>query len=220
SIYQQGLHSREQGDALAAVQHWLRLATVIPESNSRMAAEYDAATLLMQMADYPRAVQVLQQFRRQYPQHPLTADIPSKLIVAYEEQQDWAAAAGELEHLCRNHSDLQQQRIACYQTAQYYQRGGDDAKALLAYRHYAHEFPQPLDAALEAHYQLDQLYAAAGEEDKRQFWLNKIIQLHNKAGAEQTDRSRYLAASAAFQLGEAERQRYEKIRLSQPLASS
>src|SRR5690606_27337129 len=81
-----------------------------------------------------------------------------------------------------------------------------------AYRHYAHQFPQPLDAALEAHYQLDQLYAAAGEENKRQFWLNKIIVLHNKAGAEQTDRSRYLAASAAFQLGEAERLRYEKIR--------
>ncbi|QQD21547.1 tetratricopeptide repeat protein [Oceanospirillaceae bacterium ASx5O] len=220
SIYQQGLHSREQGDALAAVQHWLRLASVIPESRSRIAAEYDAATLLMAIPDYPQAVQVLQQFRQQYPQHPLTADIPSKLIVAYEEQQDWAAAAAELEYLCRHHSNPQQQRIACYQTAQYYQRGGDDAKALLAYRHYAHQFPQPLDAALEAHYQLDQLYAAAGEENKRQFWLNKIIVLHNKAGAEQTDRSRYLAASAAFQLGEAERLRYEKIRLSQPLAAS
>lgn len=220
SIYQQGLHNREQGEARSAVQHWLRLAAVIPESSIRMAAEYDAATLLMQIPDYAQAVQVLLQFRQQYPQHPLTADIPSKLIVAYEEQQDWAAAAAELQYLCRSHSDAQQQRIACYQTAQYYQRGGDDQQALLAYRHYAHQFPQPLDAALEAHYQLDQLYAAAGEENKRQFWLNKIIQLHSKAGAEQTDRSRYLAASAAFQLGEAERLRYENIRLSQPLAAS
>src|SRR5690606_41180893 len=59
-------------DALAAVQHWLRLASVIPESRSRIAAEYDAATLLMAIPDYPQAVQVLQQFRQQYPQHPLT----------------------------------------------------------------------------------------------------------------------------------------------------
>lgn len=220
SIYQQGLASREQGQPELAVHHWRRLATVVPESSIRTAAEYDAATLLMTMADYPQAISVLQQFRQQYPDHPLAADIPAKLILAYEAVQNWSAAAAELQILCEQTGDAQQQRIACYQAARYYQQAGAEEQAILSYRHYAHQYPAPLDVALEAHLQLQQLYASRQDEQRRQFWLNRIIRLHNNAGSEQTDRSRYLAASAAFQLAELERRQFEKIRLTQPLERS
>ncbi|MCD8532027.1 MAG: hypothetical protein LRY66_11925 [Saccharospirillaceae bacterium] len=55
---------------------------------------------------------------------------------------------------------------------------------------------------------------------KRRFWLDKVITLHNKAGKDQTDRSRYLAASAAYELGEFERAQYEKIAITLPLDKS
>ncbi len=220
SIYQQGSQSKEQGDFVAAVAHWRRLAGVIPESDTRILAEYDAATLLMEMKDYPQAIEVLLAFREQYPQHRLNADIPSKLIIAYEDQQNWQAAAQELKRIWKDAADPEQQRIACYQAAEYFDRAGDTANALDMYRYYAHNYPKPFDAAVEAHYQLDQIYARMNDEDKRRFWLDKIITLHNRAGQEQSDRSRYLAASAAFQLAEFERGRYEKIAITLPLDKS
>lgn len=220
SIYRQGEQHKEQGNLELAVNDWLRLGQEVPESNTKILAHYDAATLLMTMNDYPRAIEVLLDFRQHYPQHQLAKDIPSKLIVAYEAQQDWRAAAFELKNIWQNGSNSEQQRIACYQAAEYFVKAEDYDNARDMYRSYAHQYPKPFDPALEAHYQLDQIYARLGDEDKRRFWLDKIITLHNKAGQEQSDRSRYLAASAAFELGEFERARFEKVALTLPLNKS
>lgn len=220
SIYRLGEQSKEQGDTEAAVYHWLRLADAVPESDTKILAQYDAATLLMEAADYPQAIDVLNDFRQKYPQHKLTADIPSKLIVAYESQEDWQAAAVELKQIADISSDKEEQRIATYQAAEYFEKAEDLDNARDMYRDYAHNYTQPFDAALEAHYRLDQIYSKLGEEDKRHFWLDKIISLHSKAGDQQSERSRYLAASAAFQLGEFERNRFEKIQITLPLDKS
>ena len=220
SIYRQGEQSNAQQDKQQAVYHWLRLGSVVPESDTKILAEYDAATLLMEMADYPQAVQVLQQFRQRYPQHRLVADIPSKLIVAYEQQQQWQEAAFELERLCQHNNNAEEQRIACFQAAQYFAQAEDFTNARDSYRNYAHQYPQPFTVALEAHYQLDQIYARLGDEERRRFWLDKIISLHQQAGAEQSDRSRYLAASAAFELAEFERAKFERSAITLPLNRS
>lgn len=220
SIYRLGEQSKEQGDANAAVYHWLRLANVVPESDTKILAQYDAATLLMETADYPQAIAVLTNFREKYPQHKLNQDIPSKLIVAYEAQENWQAAAVELKSIVASSKDPEEQRIASYQAAEYFEKAQDLNSARDMYRDYAHNYPKPFDAALEAHYRLDQIYDKLGEQDKRHFWLDKIISLHNKAGNEQSDRSRYLAASAAFQLGEFERLRFEQLKITLPLDKS
>lgn len=220
SIYRQGEQSKELGENEQAIEHWLRLGDVVPESDTKILAQYDAATLLMEMQNYPRAVEVLKDFRNKYPKHRLSADIPSKLIVAYEEQEQWQDAAFELKALWENGSNPEEQRIACYQAAEYFVKAKDYDNARDMYRSYAHQYPKPFDAALEAHYQLDQIYAQLEDEDKRRFWLDKIITLHNKAGAEKSDRSRYLAASAAFELGEFERAKFEKTKITLPLNKS
>lgn len=220
SVYRQGEQSKEQGDAEAAVYHWLRLAAVVPESDTKILAQYDAATLLMESEDYPQAIEVLTDFRQKYPQHKLTADIPSKLIVAYESHQDWQAAAFELKHIAEDSRSEEERRIATYQAAEYFEKAEDLTNARDMYRTYAHNYPMPFDAAVESHYRLDQIYAQLGEHDKRHFWLDKIISLHNKAGDQQSDRSRYLAASAAFQLGELERENFEQIEITLPLDKS
>ncbi|MCD8521581.1 MAG: tetratricopeptide repeat protein [Saccharospirillaceae bacterium] len=220
TVYKQGEQAKETGDLMAAVGHWRRLALVIPESNTRIIAEYDAATLLMQMKDYDQAIEVLLHFREQYPEHKLTADIPSKLIVAYEDKGEWRKAAFELQRIWNDGKDPEQQRIACYQSAEYFEKGGDLDNALVMYKRYAHSYKKPFDAAVEAHFKLNEIYAAQNDEEKRRFWLDKVITLHNKAGKDQTDRSRYLAASAAYELGEFERAQYEKIAITLPLDKS
>lgn len=220
AIYKQGEHAQQQGEERAAIGHWLRLASVIPDSELRVNAEYDAATALMAMEDYPQAIRVLRQFRQQFPNHRLTRDVPSKLIVAYEDQQQWGMAANELAILCDTDGDAEQQRIACFQAAQYYESDTDWNNAIDRYRSYAHAYTRPFDPALEAHVKLEQLYDRVGNPQNRYFWLNRIISLDRNAGDERSDRSRYLAAQSAYELGEIERRFFENIRLRQPLANS
>lgn len=220
SIYKQGEQAKQNADYPAAVGHWRRLAVVIPESNTRINAEYDAATLLMETKDYDQAIEVLLKFRSDYPQHKLTADIPSKLIVAYEEKGDWRKAAFELQTIWKTSKKPDEQRIACFQSAEYFEKADDQENAIVMYKRYAHSYKRPFDAAIEAHFKLDQIYASRGDEEKRRFWLGKIISLNEKAKDQQTDRSKYLAAKAAYELGEFERQAFEKVALTLPLDKS
>lgn len=220
SIYKQGELAKQNEQYTEAVGHWRRLALVIPESNTRVNAEYDAATLLMETQDYDQAIEVLLQFRNDYPQHKLAADIPSKLIVAYEEKGDWRKAAFELQTLWKTSKKADEQRIACYQSAEYFEKAGDQENAIVMYKRYAHSYKRPFDAAVEAHFKLDQIYASRGDEEKRRYWLGKIISLNEKAADQQTDRSRYLAAKAAYELGEFERLAFEQVDLTLPLNKS
>lgn len=220
AIYKQGEQAKASGNKELAVKNWLRIAQVIPESDIRINAEYDAATLLMEDKQYDQAIDVLLTFRRQYPQHRLTADIPSKLIVAYESKEEWRPAAIELQTIWRTSKKIEKQRIACYQSAGYFEKAGDYDNAITMYKRYAHRYKKPFNAAIEAHFKLDQMYAAKKDEEKRRFWLSKVISLHLNAKKDQTDRSRYLAAKAAYELGEFERTGYEKVRLTLPLNTS
>ncbi|MDK2776477.1 MAG: tetratricopeptide repeat protein [Pseudomonadota bacterium] len=220
SIYKQGESARAAGDVSSAVAHWRRIAQVIPESDTRIIAEYDAAALLMSVQDYDQAIDVLLAFRRQYPQHRLTEDIPSKLIVAYEAQGEWRKAAFELQRIWKNSRDRNQQRIACFQAAEYFAKAGDTDNAVVMYKRYGHSYPRPFDAAVEANYRLSQIYKGQEEEEKRRYWLDKMITLHLQAGKDQTDRSRYLAAEAAYELGEVQRRQYEAVALTLPLDKS
>ncbi|MFC3679854.1 tol-pal system YbgF family protein [Bacterioplanoides pacificum] len=220
AIYKQGEVAKQAGDATTAVIHWRRLAEVIPESNTRINAEYDAATILMETGDYDQAIEVLLQFRQDYPAHKLVADIPSKLIIAYEEKGDWRNAAFELQTIWKISKKADEQRIACFQSAEYFEKAGDQDNAIVMYKRYAHSYKRPFDAAVEAHFKLDQIYASRGDEEKRRFWLAKIIALNAKANDQQTDRSKYLAAKAAYELGEFERLAFEKVNLTLPLDRS
>lgn len=203
-----------------AVGHWLRLDDSASHPEISPLAVYDAATLLMQQQQYARAIPILLSFRERYTRHALAKNIASKLIVAYEKTQQWQQAAQELHQICVNDSNPKRQRIACYQTAQYYEKSDNQDQAISAYKRYAHQFKRPFDVALEAHVKLDELYAAKGDDKKRRFWLGRIITLHQQAGKAQTPRSRYLTAKAAFELGEVERKKYELVPLTQPLSDS
>jgi len=219
SIYKQGEAVQEEAPEEAVAQ-WLRLADVVPESDLRENAEYDAATLLMQMEDFPRAQEVLLAFRENHPDSKFSSDIRSKLIIAYEGQGEWRKAAFELKSISDSGSNDEEKRIAAFQSAEYFEKAEDYDNAIVMYRSYAHTYKRPFDPAIEAHYKLDQIYAILGEEEKRRFWLDKIISLHLRAGDDQTDRSRYLASKAAFELAEFDRRRFDEIAITLPLAKS
>ena len=220
SVYKQGEMAKVAGNNDEAVRHWLRIADLVPESDIKVSAEFDAATLLMAAEKYDEAVPVLLAFRETYPKHRLVKDIPSKLIVAYESQEKWREAAFELQKIWQQKGNKDHQRIALFQSAEYFEKANDLDNALAMYKRYAHDYKRPFNPAVEAHHKLDQIYLAKEETTKRLFWLNKIVWLHLGAKNDRTDRSKYLAAKASYELAENERIKYDRVNITLPLAAS
>ena len=75
SIYKQAEAKQAAGDATGAVDDFLRVGALAPNAKVRANAEYDAASILVQrQAMGPRA-QVLEGFRRKYPNHELAPEV-------------------------------------------------------------------------------------------------------------------------------------------------
>ncbi len=220
SVYKQGEEALAAGNAMLAVDQFLRVAEVAPSSAISVTAQYDAANTLMNTANYGQAITVLNRFRRDYPNNPLSADIPAKMVVAYEANGEWAKAGDELTAIYQSSDDEAVKQESLYQAAENYEKAGDKPTAILRYRSYAHAYPQPFPVAMEARYKLSELYLDANEDYKRRFWLKKIIAADNGAGVQRTERSRYLGAFSSSVLADDEYQRFKQQRLTLPLKNS
>ncbi len=225
SIYKQGVALIEQEDVSEqqmkqAVKQFMRVGKVVPESPIRITAHYDAASYLMKRKNFEEAIPLLLAFREQFSTHKLTADIPSKLIIAYEKTGQWKKAAFELQEIWRTSTDVEEQRIALYQSAEYYEKADDITSSMAMLKRYAHNYPKPFNAQLEAINKLEGLYLKQKDHEKRRYWLAKLIDADQKAGKARTDRSKYLAAKASFELADYERQEYAAIALTLPLQKS
>ncbi len=102
SIYKQGEQKNQAGDSSGAVDDFLRVSKMAPTSKVRANADFDAGALLITQKQWDRAIVVLEDFRRNFPQSPLQADVTRKLAVAYSESNHPGQAAVEFEHDRRN----------------------------------------------------------------------------------------------------------------------
>ena len=220
SIYKQGEVARLAGDLTFAAEQFLRVEQQAPSSSIAVTARFDAATTLMEARAWPVAIDELNRFRADYPNHKLSATIPAKLVVAYQQTEQWGKAADELTVIYNSADDPELKREALYQAAELYQQAGDLQRAILRYRSYAHAYPEPFGVAMEARYILSELYVETGQPEKRRFWLRKMIEADSKAGAQRTERSRYLAAMSSNVLADDAYQSFAAIKLSLPLKSS
>ena len=220
TIYKQAEGQVAAGDDLLAAQQFDRVLATAPNSKIRLNAQYDAALAYMRAGELARANTLLIDFRQRYPQHALSADIGSTLIANYEKQEQWHAAARELDALHGVQEDGELKRQSLIVAAQYYDKIGDSETAIARYRSYAHEWPQPFAQRIEAMNRLSELYADAGEPKKRYFWLEKLETTHRNAGANSTQRSGFLAAQACTIFADDNYQAYRKLRLTSPLKRS
>lgn len=220
SVYKQAEAKLAAGDQQAAAQEFMRVAEVAPGSAISVTAKFDAANTLMNAASWGLAIGILEDFRRDHPNHPLAADIPAKMVVAYEEDGQWSKAADELTGIYETSEDEAIKRESLYQAAEMYLKAGDKEKAIQRYRSYANNYPDPFPIAMEARYTLSELYRETGQPSKRKFWLQKIIDADAAAGSERTDRSRYLAASSATVFADDDYQAFAAIQLTLPLKKS
>lgn len=217
SVYKQGEQARAAGQMRAAADHFLRVGSVAPSSPIRATGQYDAAAALISLKDWNGAARVLEGFRRDYPKHPLQAEVPGKLAVCYMESGQVLKAAAEYEALSATSKDVAFTREALWQASALYEKAGHEGSAAAAYERYVRQYPRPLEPAVEARYRLAEISGKQGRPAQRQSWSRELVQAEQKGGGERTDRTRYLGSLSALVVAEPLDEAYRGVRLVEPL---
>lgn len=221
TIYRQAEQARDAGDLAAAVEEFLRLGKVVPQASIRPNAEYDAAVLLMRLEDWDGAAEVLERFRRLYPEHRLIPDVDKQLALAHDRAGRALPAAEVYARIARRATEAEDVRkAAAWRSAELFDEAGDAVRAAQAWAFWAESWRSPLEDALHAHERLVALATARGDELARRRRLRGIVELDATAGAERSSRSRILAARAALELGRADARNAAAVTLRMPLAQS
>ena len=221
SIYKQGEAAISMGDREQAVEQFLRLARVMPESDLRPNAQYDAATQLLELKQWRKAITVLKRFQKDYPHHALAVTVPDKLIYAYLESGDKIDAADQLVLLSNNPAvAADKSRKALYQAADLYSSAGVKGKSIELLELYVDKYPRPYNLYIEAHQTMAEFYESKGHFSKRGKWLNKLIAVDASAGENRDARSKYLAASASMTLAKEDLEKFDSAKLTLPLKKS
>jgi len=215
SIYKQGEDARNAGRMEEAAGHFLRIASLAPTSEIRVAAEYDAAAVLITMEAWSRSIKVLNKFVKKFPDNKLTPDAYKQLALSYEKSEKWAEAASVYNKIYEQETNESRKRDILWSMAQLYEKAGKKPDAVTVYKEYIKNYKQPLAQSIEARQNIADYYLATKQISKRHYWLDKIIKADKGKGS--TERTHYLAAKASLELAEPKFSAYTKVKLRQPL---
>ena len=220
SIYKQGEQAILLEDYRTAANHFLRIKDVAPTSAIRTSAEYDAAAALINLQDWVMASDVLEEFRVAYPEHELNTEATKQLAYVYREDGQLERSAAEYERISAEATDETLSREALLTAGNLYDQAESLAKAIAVYRRYAEQFPRPLDIALETRTRLAEIFESRDDDARYHAELGQIVAIDKSAGEDRTDRSRFLAAKAAFVLAELSYRQFAEQKLTQPFEES
>ncbi len=221
SIYKQGELARDGGDLETAVAHFTRLGSAVPDSEIRATAEYDAAAALINLQAWDRASTVLEAFRRDYPDSEFADDVTQKLAVTYLEAGRGAEAAGEFVRIANDpDSGDDVRREALWKASELYKDSGEIAAERDVLQSIVARYPYPIAESIEARYRLLNIAEANNNRAERTQILRDLVEVDANAGADRTDRTRYLAAKASLELAEPVRENFMVMKITQPLADS
>lgn len=221
SIYKQGEQARDAGDLETAVTHFTRLGEAVPDSDIRATAEYDAAAALINLQAWDRASGVLESFRIDYPDSEFADEVAQKLAVTYLESGRGLDAAREFERISMaDASDPTIRREALWKATELYEKAGSMGDEQRVLEDIIARYPDPLSESVEARYRLLQIAEANGNQSERTRRLQELVDADRNAGGQRSDRTRFLAATAAIELAEPVRERFVVVKLTQPLAES
>jgi tetratricopeptide (TPR) repeat protein len=221
TVYKQGEAKQKAGDSAGAVEDFMRVSRVAPASKINATAQYDAGAQLINLKDWPRAIQVLEAYRRDYPKSEFRADVTRKLAVAYSEVGRPLEAASEFARIARDpNEEPAVQREALLQSADLYGKAGYRTRAAVMLEDFVKRYPQPLEGAMEARSKLADIAGQKGDLENQTYWRRELIRANRNAGAGRTDRTQAMAAKAQLALAEPARDNFNSIRLTLPLKQS
>jgi tetratricopeptide (TPR) repeat protein len=168
------------------------------------------------LKDWERAADVLRAFRSNYPKHELQGDVTKKIAYVYKEAGKLSLAAAEYERIEKETKDDEIRRSALLVAADLWEQAEDPEHALQVYKRYIGFFPKPLELALETRNKIAGIYKARGDKVLYLGELKQIVAEDARAGAERTDRTRFLAATSALALAEPLYEAFAEIKLVKP----
>ncbi|HLY52826.1 MAG TPA: tetratricopeptide repeat protein [Steroidobacteraceae bacterium] len=220
SIYKQGEQANQAGDYRTAANQFVRVKQVAPTSKICAAAEYDAGAALLRLKDWTAAAQILEEFRRSFPEHELQKDATKQIAYAYQQSGQLAQSASEYERVAQESPNPQLRAEALLQAGDLYGQAKDADRALQTYSRYVEQFPKPLEAAIETRSKIAEIWHAKGDQDRYHHELAEIVGADAAAGSERTDRTRNLAGRAALVLTEPVYAQFASLKLTQPFEKS
>ncbi|MET0986908.1 MAG: tetratricopeptide repeat protein [Steroidobacteraceae bacterium] len=221
AIYKQGELANTAQDYRGAANHFLRVKQLAPGAEKICAsAEYDAAAALIRLQDWAAAADVLESFRRSYPQHPMQGDATQQLAVVYRQSGQVARAAGEYERIASESDQPQTRGEALLVAGDLYVQGKNSQRALAVYGRYVEEFPQPFELAVDTRSKMADIQKANRDEVAYRKQLEQIVAIDAAAGSERTARTRFVASHAALVLAEQLYEQFTTVKLTQPFQRS
>jgi tetratricopeptide (TPR) repeat protein len=221
AVYRQAEAKRAAGDNAGAASDFLRVAFVAPGSAAVENAQYDAAAELIKGKDWPRAIGVLEAFRRDYPKSMQQPDVTQKLAVAYMEAGRAGAAATEFERIADTKGLAPALRLEALSiAADQHEKSGNTARTIVLLERLVTEFPAPVAERIETRQRLADYAAKAGNDVRVAHWQREIVKADASAGSARTDRTRYLAALASLTLAGPARDSFRAVKLGDPLQRS
>jgi TolA-binding protein len=218
TVYQEGAARRAAGDPEGAVTDFLRVEQLAPDSSICATALYDAAAELITLKQWPRAIEVLNDFRARFPHQTLARNVTDKLAVAYAGANEPRQAALEFEKVADESAQPRALKSAALlRAAHLFRKANDSRDAVLALERFVARYPTPLGPAEEARQRLADYAVAAGDPARSERWYRAIVAADAAAGALRTARTHYLAAKAQLALAAPARDEFRSIRLRQPL---
>lgn len=221
SIYKQGEQARDSGDLESAIGHFRRLGQEVPDSDIRATAEYDAAAALINLEAWDRASSVLEEFRRDYPDSEFSGDVTQKLAVTYLESGRSAEAAGEFVRIANAPESTDDvRREALWKASDLYKASAAVVQEKQVLEDIVSRYPDPISESIEARFRLLEISEANNDQAARAQLLRDLVRVDATAGAQRTDRTRFLAAKASLELAEPVRRSFMVMKITQPLAES
>jgi cellulose synthase operon protein C len=222
SVYKQGEIARESGELRQAVFHFLRVKAVAPTATIAATADFDGASTLFELEDWVQTAQVIEAYRRDYPDSARIADADKMLALAYQRDNkpfEAAAVYGRVAGRSGEAPDVQQESAWLAATL-FDESKRDPAAAGMAYERYVTAYPRPVNRAMVARNRLVEMASANNDPVARTRWLRAIVAADASAGAERTDETRLMAAESSLALGQSLARQTANMRITLPLNES
>lgn len=216
-VYKQGEYARDKGDIDTAIRQFLAIGDVYKGSTIHAIAEYDAANLLLDAERWQQSIEVLERFRRTFPQHEWHNQVELKLAKAYLSIGSTIKAATTYERIGMIWPDPEFRKESLIKAAELYELANEKNKVLNVYQELLVRQYLDFDDSLLVQHKIANIYKENRNDIQYHAWLKKIIQSDSQAGNKRSQLSRELAAQASLVLLEPLYDNYKKMALVEPL---
>ncbi len=146
----------------------------------------------------------------------MQGEVTRQLASVYREAGELDRSALEYERVAAESDDPELTREALLLAGELYEEAASIDSALAVYLTYLEGFPRPLDIAQETRNRVAGMYEDRGAVTEYRGMLQAIVAEDAMAGADRTDRSRFLAAQSALVLTEELFDQFAAVQLTQP----